>query len=321
MFDDLFKVLTEEEKKEKRLENLKSIEKSIEEEKFNLIQFSNWHSPVSSVLEKDSKLIKVIPSFIIPASPLLVLNSYNFNEFTEDEKNNFNESILSLLPDYYHCKKLFLRNGTFSNKFNFSVPNMGLSRDFVEVFSHISHMGLTMGAGIPSEIVIREFIEDVEESPVIYNGMPLRTEFRFFYDFDCNEILGSSNYWNREIMVDNFLNTILNRSPKVSILKTKDSSVLLECLDEIILDENIVLSSYQNVSYENLKTFLRVVDKIESEYNEFKYILKEDLDTSLTGCILNGKWSIDIMKNGSEFYFIDMAPMERSSLTEVMDLF
>lgn len=318
MLDGLFKVLTEEEKIQEREKNLRDIQLSIEKERSNLLQFSNWHFTIANIFDVYSSLIKTIPSYVLDATPLLVLNSYNSNEFSEKEKTDLNNEILKSLPDYFKDKPLFLRNGTFSNKFDFSTPSMGMSRDFVDSFSNISHIGLTFGAGFPSEIVVREFIDDVENNPTIYSGMPLRTEFRFFYDFDTGEVLGVSNYWNREVMIENLLSKVVG-SKFMKDVNIEEINVLLKGIEEIKSKNQ--LQGYQLESLNDLKSYLSVVDKIESEYEIFKHVIKDELERVLIhNSELKGKWSVDIMKNGEDFFFIDMALMERSALLDEMEV-
>ena len=61
------------------------------------------------------------------------------------------------------------------------------------------------GVSSNNEWVVREFIDDKENNPTIYNGLPLHTEYRVFVDFDKEEIIGISPYWHPEVMKENFL--------------------------------------------------------------------------------------------------------------------
>ncbi len=47
------------------------------------------------------------------------------------------------------------------------------------------------------DIVAREFIPN-DDLPTIYNGMPLRTEFRAFVNFTTGELYGTVPYWNSD---------------------------------------------------------------------------------------------------------------------------
>ncbi len=46
-------------------------------------------------------------------------------------------------------------------------------------------------------MVVRERIRhDERVTPCIYHGLPLRSEFRVFYDFDLKKVLFTANYWD-----------------------------------------------------------------------------------------------------------------------------
>ena len=49
-----------------------------------------------------------------------------------------------------------------------------------------------------------EYIKDKESNPCIYKGLPFHTEYRLFVDFDSNEVLGISPYWEPDIMKQRF---------------------------------------------------------------------------------------------------------------------
>ena len=90
---------------------------------------------------------------------------------------------------------LFVKNATFSNKFNasdcFTTP-----RKLGEAIASINYNALILGAGGLDELVIRECIwHNRLVIPCIYGGLPLRTEFRVFYDFSKKEVIFIENYW------------------------------------------------------------------------------------------------------------------------------
>lgn len=61
-------------------------------------------------------------------------------------------------------------------------------------------------------------------------------------------------------------------------------------------------------------------DKIVTEYNELKMIVVAEVEKFMKGCDgLQGAWSVDVMKNGDDYWLIDMARMERSALLDVME--
>lgn len=93
---------------------------------------------------------------------------------------------------------IFLKNGRFSNKFDAGRSCVLYGTDtLAEAVASINYAALCLGAGGTDEIVVREFIEYArQETPCIYNGLPLRSEFRVFYDFDIKRPVFTANYWD-----------------------------------------------------------------------------------------------------------------------------
>lgn len=57
-------------------------------------------------------------------------------------------------------------------------------------------------------------------------------------------------------------------------------------------------------------------EKLMNEYEQYKGIIIEKIEEMLPDIDLTGQWSIDIMKNGDDFYIIDMALAQNSALIE-----
>lgn len=125
-----------------------------------------------------------------------------------------------------------------------------------------------------TEFVVREFINyNPAKTPTIYNGLPFRTEFRVFVDFDTKEFLYMVNYWDYDYCYPN----------------------LYDLNDKIIFDymKEEIKNSYQQNK-----------DKVEQLIKD--KILNKSID-------LSGQWSIDILMEENEFYLIDMAEAYRSA--------
>lgn len=89
-----------------------------------------------------------------------------------------------------------IKNGTYSDKFNF-VHCMALKSEIPEKIGLINYSSAIVDAEGYTELVVRDVIDyDYKNIPTIYNGMPLRSEFRVFYDFDKRKVLYSVNYWD-----------------------------------------------------------------------------------------------------------------------------
>lgn len=101
-------------------------------------------------------------------------------------------------------EKMFIRLGNSSNKFNFDSCYI---KDINELYKKLMIMFGDMYFKLEwvqnIELVLREYIKTNYQRNTIYNGMPLNTEFRVFYDFDENKILGIFNYWDKDTMLDN----------------------------------------------------------------------------------------------------------------------
>ncbi len=104
-------------------------------------------------------------------------------------------------------EKMFIRLGNSSNKFNFESCHI---KDINELYKKLMIMFGDMFFKLEwvqnIELVLREYIKTNYPRNTIYNGMPLNTEFRVFYDFDENKILGIYNYWEKDTMLDNLHN-------------------------------------------------------------------------------------------------------------------
>jgi hypothetical protein len=101
-----------------------------------------------------------------------------------------------VLPKMADAPEWFIKNGCFSNKFDFrhSITN---ERKLLDDFNTIQYNSVCHETGGVSEINLREVIPwDYTKTATIYSGLPLRTEIRVFYDFDKREVMYSANYWD-----------------------------------------------------------------------------------------------------------------------------
>ena len=169
-------------------------------------------------------------------------------------------------------RTLFLKSGTFSNKFQFNQCKLEDIGRIGHQCLEIMYTSMLFGADKTAEIIVREFIHNPVSKKCIYEGMPLNTEFRIFYDFDKKAVMGSFNYWKRDVM--------------------------MESLEKRIHDET------SKNEYDN---FMESIDAIEFEYNENIAKLINEVSEKMFPVELTGKWSIDFMKIEDKFYLIDMA--------------
>jgi hypothetical protein len=115
----------------------------------------------------------------------------------------------------------FVKTGTFSFKFDFRnahVTGAKEVRELGEYLLFIQNYAVNMagydltegkrpsaiGVSTTNEWCVREYIKSDDAKATIYNGMPLRTEYRAFVDFDTKQVLGIHPYWDSKVMKERF---------------------------------------------------------------------------------------------------------------------
>lgn len=226
--------------------------------------------------------------------PLLQLTRLDYSNHTPSTIKILNEFCMKAF-DLDVNKEYFIKTGTYSSKFDFRnavVKGEKEVRELGEYLLFIHFQALQMaapgnnrsiyGVSTTNEWVVREYIKDKENNPTIYKGMPLHTEYRFFVDFDKQEILGVSPYWREDVMKRSF-------DSETDIDKKHDY---------------VIYKMHEETLYK------RYNDNIAELTNEMKNLIK-NVD-------LEGQWSIDVMQNAEEFYVIDMALASESALSDVV---
>lgn len=199
------------------------------------------------------------------------------DKYTKEKINEFNRYMQELLGDFQKGKRVFMETGVFSNKFSFNTAVIEDRDNVGKQFLDMYYTSLVFGANETNEVVFREMVEDKEDRHTIYQGMPLHTEFRVFYDYDTHKAVGVSNYWHPDVM------------KRMQSDKDKESYSMEQ-------------------------------DRIIKEYEEYKQDVVKQVELFMKGCTtLTGRWSVDVMKNDTDFWLIDMARMERSALLERME--
>ncbi len=227
--------------------------------------------------------------------PLLQLSRLDYGSLTPTTLKIVDDWAMKAF-DLDVNKTYFIKTGTYSSKFDFRNAKVTGEKEVQELGEYllfIQNQAVEMagpltqpsiyGVSTTNEWVVREFIEDVENNPCIYKGLPLHTEYRIFVDFDTDEVLGISPYWEPETMKRRFG-------------EGNDASSPHQRHDYIIykMHEDVLMGRY----HENKEKVLKAVQD-----------LLPDVD-------LEGQWSIDIMQNGDDFWLIDMATADTSALNE-----
>lgn len=257
---------------------------------------SNWLFAIKEVVDQ-TNFFKIPRTRIIKV-PLALLQSTRVYEYQElsplslEIINRYAQKVfeLDLEKDY------FIKTGTFSSKFDFRNAKVTKGQEVSELGSYlwyIQHQANQMasplnnrvisGVSSNNEWVVREFIDDKENNPTIYNGLPLHTEYRVFVDFDTEEVIGISPYWHPEVMKENFL------------------------------DIGVSAPIQKNHDYIN---YINHEETLMKRYEENKDLVVSEVLKLLKDCKLKGQWSIDVMQNGSDFWLIDMARASESALSE-----
>lgn len=240
-----------------------------ENQKNNKNNISNWLPKI-----KDCGI--AVPKTVIIDVPIEITKCFLMDDKDEDAKQIMQwvekEVIPKIPKDMFF---LFVKNGTFSNKFDFNDCATRKSLfPLTQSIININYASLSLGAGGLSELAIREKIRFNEKyTPTIYNGMPLTDEYRVFYDFDKKKTLYVVNYW--------------------------DWDYCFKAISRKFTDEIIFSDHYSTVksNYELNK------DKVLNEVSE-----------AMQNVDMKGIWSIDILRDEqSKFWLIDMAIAEQSA--------
>lgn len=242
----------------------------------------NWLPQLSKAVDSTETFFK-IPSTTVLRLPIELAQfiRVEYNETSRKDRALFNSYIFNKL-ELEMGKTYFIKTGTFSSKFQFANAKCSEPDEMGEYFQVINNFAMTVGAGQSIDVCAREYIEDPENNPTIYNGMPLRTEFRTFVDFDTNKLIGTVPYWHPIVM-------------KMAL--------------------KMGLSDSMEQDYQ---TYLSEEDRLLREFNEHQGELNREIQKLIPGIDLKGQYSLDIMKSGDDFYLIDMALMSESALSELL---
>ena len=233
----------------------------------------------------DTKILRVPITML----QLTRLGFETLNPVTKEIVNRYCQKVFHL--DEY--EDYFIKTGTYSSKYEFRnahIHNPKEINEMGEYFLFLNHLTCLMagslnsrccyGANTTNEWVVREYIKDKENNPTIYNGLPLHTEYRVFVDFDTKEILGASPYWRSDVMKNEF--------KEVSSPQKRHDYVVYK------MHEDILNQRYHESIQTILAELKKVIPRIE----------------------LTGQWSVDVMRNGNDYYIIDMALAENSALND-----
>ena len=237
--------------------------------------------PETSVLKVPLTLLQLtrLPYDGLHPSTIKILNQFCMKVFGLDVRKDY-----------------FIKTGTYSSKYDFRNAKVTGEKEVRELgeyllFIHFQACRMASplatptiyGVSTTNEWVVREFIPDKGNRPCIYNGMPLRTEYRIFVDFDTKAVLGMNPYWDPDVMKQRFGHGRDANTPNM-------------------LHDYVIYRAQEDILME--------------EYRRNELLVREKIREMLGDIPLDGQWSIDVMQNGDDFYIIDMALAATSALSE-----
>ncbi|WP_121616625.1 hypothetical protein [Virgibacillus halodenitrificans] len=160
---------------------------------------SYWLPKIQASTSKKESQLQIPKTKIIP----LDFETWKWlrsGNYTEEKISLFNDKLVKKLDGFLENEILFMKTGVFSDKFVFSHTTIKDRTKIGVQFLDMYYNSMLLGADQTSEAIFRQMIEDKEGRKQIYEGMPLHTEFRIFYDFDERNVVGISNYWHPELM-------------------------------------------------------------------------------------------------------------------------
>ena len=268
LLEDMSKIQIKTPTEEKLLECHNHFIKWLKENPNN---FSFWFKHITIVQNHGIS----IPKSTIINVPEDLLDSF-FLEKNGDREKITDWVLNNVLPVIKNEKfPLFMKNGCFSNKYDFSinclVPEFSLQQ-IAQRIINIQQESLCWDTGGNLELIFREYIQPERDTETIYNGMPLRPEIRVFYNFDSHKYVYDVNYWDYTYCHGN-----------------------LRC-DE----DELVFTKYYPI----------MKDRLETRKAIYLPTIQEAL-SHVTG--LSGNWSVDFMLDKDKIWLIDMAEAHRSA--------
>lgn len=153
------------------------------------------------IKDADTGILKLPKTVVIPVPPEIQRAFYCEDPGDMDAIGRFVEDAVKPAMRDAGIGLCFIKNGCYSHKFD-------ASRACLPILSDLPHAVLTvmneamLRCGFQYDgtecLVVRERVtHDPRKTPCIYNGLPFRTEFRVFYDFDTESVIFATDYWDR----------------------------------------------------------------------------------------------------------------------------
>lgn len=215
-----------------------------------------------------------------------------YRDTDETSRAAFN-TYLHHVFDIEDAHPMFIKTGAFSDKFCGHNVICREPEQIGDYFHAINNKAMILGAGRSIDLVVREYIDPVPNTPTIYTGLPLRCEFRSFIDFSQENprILGLVPYWHPDVLKKHFR-------------AAAELGIAQACDDE--------------------RTFRATEPELNARTRELTPVILSELERLLPALantrlpMLEQQWSLDIMTTGDRLHLIDMAPMADSALVDML---
>lgn len=154
----------------------------------NHTSMGNWFAPlVRAHAAVDNPVLKLPKTRIMrlgqELAQTLWLEFHETNQLSRDilDRYFFESFQLDKDTDY------FIKTDTFSGKFQFANAHCTEPDEIAQYFQVINNFAMVVGAGESVDLAVRDYIAPEPGTPEIYNGMPLRCEYRIFVDLGGND--------------------------------------------------------------------------------------------------------------------------------------
>lgn len=155
----------------------------------NINSIEHWFCRIKDAAEKEGFFLIPETKIVQVPMPILQLTRLDYESLTQTTKDIVNGWCMKAF-DLDTSKSYFIKTGVFSYKFDFrnqkvsgdEVKSLGeyllfISNAAVMMESPLNGAaGMMYGAATTRTWVVREFIEDKEDNPTIYQGLPLHRQ-------------------------------------------------------------------------------------------------------------------------------------------------
>lgn len=154
--------------------------------------FSNWYNCIESFGEFNHS--RVISNQIFTQEEVHILQETD--TINKVDWNKIKHILKPTLDKLNNTSLYSIKNGCFSDKFKGNIC-FSNKYDLCQKFWKLQYDSAMYDTGGHTEIVVRELIPyNMYTTPTIYNGLPLRTELRVFYNLDTKQIEYVVDYWD-----------------------------------------------------------------------------------------------------------------------------